>query len=286
MASLITCKVHPVVLLAITDAYERRDSKDGSNSKAIGTLLGYHDKGSVELTNCYCVPHSEINDEAKISTQVNKEMYDLNRAANAVETAVGWFSTSSVINDTSLILHEFYQGFVKSVSGSTKEPTVPIVHLTVDTTLVDGRMGLRAYIMQTVKLPKTNTSICSIFVPIDLEIVAFEPEKVGIAAITPSDKEKSVQLLSGVQQIKKSTEQMLVWIEKLHKYIDDVIDKKQPGDVNMGRKLNELVTSVTQLQPSQFESMLNTGMKDFLMIAYLAELAKTELKLYEKLTSI
>lgn len=40
MASIIVCRVHPVVLLSIIDAYERRDSKEGSNKKAIGTLLG------------------------------------------------------------------------------------------------------------------------------------------------------------------------------------------------------------------------------------------------------
>lgn len=85
MASLITCKVHPTVLLQIIDAYERRpETKDKAGvSKVIGTLLGLIkfiillclsaasqimflgtiEKGVVEVTNCYAVPHSEAGDE-------------------------------------------------------------------------------------------------------------------------------------------------------------------------------------------------------------------------------
>lgn len=293
MASPIVCKVHPVVFLTIVDAYERREIKEGSNTKAIGTLLGYHDKGSVEVTNCYCVPHSELNEEAKISTQINKDMYDLNKAANSTESAIGWFSTNAEINEKSLMYHDFYQDFVKSVStNSAREQPAPVVHLIVDTSLTNGRMGMKAYIVQKIKLPKNDSPQCAIFVPVDVEIVAFEPEKVGVSLVSApifsdsKDKRGGMKIVSGMKQLDKSTDQMLIWIDKLKRYVDDVINKKRPGDVNIGRKLNDLVTSVTHLQPGQFETMLNTGMKDFLMVAYLAELAKTELKLYEKLTSV
>lgn len=288
MASLVICKVHPVVLVAIVDAYERRESKEGSNCKSVGTLLGTYDKGVVEVTNCYCVPHAEVNNDIQLSTNKNKEIYDLTRSGNTMEMAVGWFSTNADINDTSLHFHNYYQEFVaKHAQGIlAKESVLHVVHLTFDAGLTDKRMGLKAYIVQKGKLPN-GTAHCAIFVPIDVELLAFEPESVGIAAITPGlDAAKNIHLTSGIDQIKKSTDQMLAWIDKLQKYIDDVISKKKPGDVNIGRKLNELVTNVKQLQPGQFENMVNTGMKDFLMIAYLAELAKTELKLYEKLTSV
>jgi len=287
MASLIVCRVHPVVLLSVIDAYERRDSKDGSNKKAIGTLLGGYDKGVVEVTNCYCVPHSEVNEEAKISTAINKEMYELSRISNSVEVAVGWFSTNADINDTSLLYHDFYQDFVKSVSG-TREQAGPVVHLTVDTSLTTGRMGLKAYVLHKVKIPKTEQNHCAIFIPVDVDIVAFEPEKVGVSTIMlgKDNPKRLIQLYSGVDQIRKASDQMLTWIDKLRRYVDDVLSGKRPSDSNVGRKLSELVTSVTQLQPGQFENMLNSGMKDFLMVAYLAELAKTQLKLHEKLVSL
>ncbi|OCT55827.1 hypothetical protein XELAEV_18003316mg [Xenopus laevis] len=56
-------KVHPVVLAAIVDSFERRNEGAG---RVIGTLLGTTDKHSVEVTNCFSVPHNESEDEVCI----------------------------------------------------------------------------------------------------------------------------------------------------------------------------------------------------------------------------
>ena len=54
------CRVHPVVLFTITDAFIRRN--DGQE-RVIGTLLGTIADGVVEVKSCYAVPHSESNDQ-------------------------------------------------------------------------------------------------------------------------------------------------------------------------------------------------------------------------------
>ncbi len=56
------CRVHPVVLFTITDAFIRRN--DGQE-RVIGTLLGTVSDGVVEVKNCYAVPHSESNDQVR-----------------------------------------------------------------------------------------------------------------------------------------------------------------------------------------------------------------------------
>ena len=53
------CRVHPVVLFTITDAFIRRN--DGQE-RVIGTLLGSIVDGVVEVKSCYAVPHSESTD--------------------------------------------------------------------------------------------------------------------------------------------------------------------------------------------------------------------------------
>lgn len=35
------------------------------------------------------------------------------------------------------------------------------------------------YLRHKVKIPKTDSPHCAIFIPVDVDIVAFEPEKVG-----------------------------------------------------------------------------------------------------------
>jgi hypothetical protein len=59
-----TVRVHPVVLFTICDAYIRRSE---NQDRVIGTLLGTISDGVVEIRDCYAVPHSESNDQVRIS---------------------------------------------------------------------------------------------------------------------------------------------------------------------------------------------------------------------------
>lgn len=63
-ARMRLCRLHPVVLFTITDAFIRRN-KD--QERVIGTLLGTIADGVVEVKNCYAVPHSESNDQVRPS---------------------------------------------------------------------------------------------------------------------------------------------------------------------------------------------------------------------------
>lgn len=100
-------KVHPSVLFQITDAYERRPA---DNQRVVGTLLGESihgrihfgtayfeipsvknaflslyvgtvDKESVEVSNCFTVPHKE-GGEVQFDLQHATSMYELNKKVN------------------------------------------------------------------------------------------------------------------------------------------------------------------------------------------------------------
>jgi translation initiation factor 3 subunit F len=288
MASVITCKVHPVVILNVLDFYERRpETKEGVQSKVIGTLLGTYEKGVVEITNCYSVPHAEIkNEEAHMQTAFNKEMLDLFRKSNPAETPVGWFSTSSEVNSLSLNFHDYYQEFVKSTSGTREQ--LPIIMLTVDTSLKTGRMGIKAYARTRAGIPRHEEPHCAIFMPVEVEVVAFDTEQVGVDLIMAGKDtpKRTVELQSGVAHLKKTTEEMVQWIQRLKKYVDEVLSGQKAVDSAVGRRLMELVAGATHVDPKQFESLINGSLKDYLMVVYLAQLAKTQLALNEKLVKM
>ena len=98
-------KVHPVVLLQIADSYERR-SQD--NHRVIGTLVGNVDKQSVEVTNCFCIPHKEYEERVEADIVYAQDMYELNRKVAPHETLVGWFATGSEITSHSALIHDYY----------------------------------------------------------------------------------------------------------------------------------------------------------------------------------
>lgn len=58
--SNINVKVHPVVLLQICDSYIRRGEKQ---DRVIGTLLGTVSDGTVNVSRCFVVPHTETMDQ-------------------------------------------------------------------------------------------------------------------------------------------------------------------------------------------------------------------------------
>lgn len=106
----LSVKVHPVVLFQIVDAFERRNA---DSKRVIGTLLGKImkiknaereklkkfsnfsgtvEKGVVEVTNCFCVPHKEHDDQVEAEITYGADVFDLNRRVNSSESIVGKFS--------------------------------------------------------------------------------------------------------------------------------------------------------------------------------------------------
>jgi len=98
-------------------------------------ITGTSDKNGVEVTNCFCVPHNESEEEVAVELDFAKDMYDLHRKVNPQESIVGWWATGTGVTSHSALIHEYY----------SRESTNP-VHITVDTTLQDSRMGIKAYV--------------------------------------------------------------------------------------------------------------------------------------------
>lgn len=58
-------------------------------------VLFYYCKGNVDanavtITNTFCVPHNESEDEVAFDMEFARNMYELHRKVNPRETIVGW----------------------------------------------------------------------------------------------------------------------------------------------------------------------------------------------------
>jgi len=262
--------MHPVVLFSIVDSYERRNE---DARRVIGTLLGSYEKNAVEITNCFTVPHNECEDEVAIDIEFAKNMFDLHRKVNPNELIVGWYSTGPDITEHSVLIHEYY-------SRECKNP----VHMTVDTTLKQaGHMSIRAYTSTQMGIPGKTTG--TMFTPIPYEMTSHDPEAVGVDFIQMA-KDRPKRMLSSVndlQQLTSTCIRLQDMLGKVIEYVDNVIAGRVVADNAVGRMLMDLVNSVPKIKPEDFEEMLNSNMKDLLMVMYLSNLAKTQLMLSEKL---
>merc|ERR1719318_141648 len=272
MASHLVCKLHPVVWFSIVDSYERRNE---DARRVIGTLLGVYDKGSVEITNCFTVPHNESEDEVAIDIEFARNMYELHKKVNPNEVIVGWYSTGPDVTEHSVLIHEYY----------TREAKNP-VHLTVDTMLKTNKMGITAFVSAPMGVPGRTQG--TMFTPVAVEVVCYDPERVGVEMIKQGrlTSKRSVSMESDLDQIGHTLAHLQNWQKSVMGYVDQVLAGKLPADSTFGRSLMDLVNSVPKLEPEAVEEMLNANMKDLLMVVYLSNLTKTQLLLQEKLSGL
>lgn len=268
----VRVRVHPVVLFQIADAYERRSIE---NHRVIGTLVGSVDKKSVEVTNCFCVPHKEYEERVEANLQYAQDMYELNKKVAPAETLVGWFATGNEITSHSALIHDYY-------ARETKDP----IHLTIDTTLNSGKMGLKAYVFVPIGVPGATSG--SMFTPIPTEIAAYDPEVTGLDLLhkTKFTKLRQVEPMADLAKISEGITKLELLLDAVIQYVDEVLNGRQVPDNAVGRKILDLVNSVPKMSPVEFEKMVNSNMKDLLMVIYLTQLTKTQLQLHEKLTAV
>lgn len=75
-------------------------------------------------------------------------------------------------------------------------------------------------------------------------------------------------------------------LDAVIQYVEAVLDGTQEPDNSIGRAINNLMLSVPKMEADQFDVMLNSNLKDLLMVVYLSQMTKTQLQLNEKLSMV
>ncbi|XP_072727141.1 eukaryotic translation initiation factor 3 subunit F [Ciconia boyciana] len=265
-------RLHPVVLASIVDSFERRN--EGA-ARVIGTLLGTVDKHSVEVTNCFSVPHNESEDEVAVDMEFAKNMYELHKKVSPSEIILGWYATGHDITEHSVLIHEYY----------SREAHNPI-HLTVDTSLQNSRMSIKAYVSAPMGVPGKTMGV--MFTPLTVKYVYYDTERIGVDLImkTCFSPNRVIGLSSDLQQVGSASARIQDTLTMVLQYAEDVLSGKVAADNTVGRFLMDLINQVPKIPPEDFETMLNSNINDLLMVTYLANLTQSQIALNEKLLSL
>ena len=212
--------------------------------------VGSVDKQSVEVTNCFCVPHKEYEERVEADLKFAEDMFDLNKKVAPQETVVGWFATGNEITSHSALIHDYY-------ARGTKDP----IHLTVDTTLNSGKINLKAYVFVPIGVPGATSG--SMFTPVPVEVMAYDPEVTGLDLLhkTKFAKMRQVEPIPDLARISEGTAKLEKMLEAVITYVEDVQSGREKPNNAVGRKLLELVYSVPKMTPDEFDKMINSNMK-------------------------
>ena len=278
--------VHPLVLLSVLDHHTRRAEGAG---RVIGTLLGRRDGSSVEITNCFAVPHAERGDEVAIGKDFNRQMLALHSRADRREVVVGWYGTAlpnedgsghSSIADTSSLIHEFYAG------ECDEDP----IHLVVDTGLDDDAINLRAYVSSPVVV--AGEALANLFHEVRLSLKSSEAERICVDEMIKSQQKEGpdADAAAGAggggdatAALKVSMTKLLDMLESASQYVDSVVEGRTPPDDAVGRQIADTLSAVPRVRPEVFDKTFADTLQDMLMVTYLTNVTKTQLTIAEKL---
>jgi len=145
---------------------------------------------------------------------------------------------------------------------------------------------MKAYVFVPLGVPGATSG--SMFTPVQVELVASEPEIAGLDLLnkTKFSKVRTVEPMPELTKVADAAEKMQVMLDAVIQYVEAVLDGTEEPDNSVGRALNDMVQSVPKMDPDQFEVMLNSNMRDLLMVVYLSQMTKTQLQLNEKLSMV
>lgn len=272
----ITYKVHPVVIFSVLDHYKRRG--DGQE-RVIGTLLGIKSGNTVEITNCFPVPHIENPETAALDMDYHESMLALHKRVNPQEIVVGWYSTGKTISYVSSLMHEVYQNQI----------TNP-VHLTVDVHLTNSQMAVRAYTGKIFSMGDAN--ILSRFEPAKLLLHAYDTEKIGVEALItgpPDDDnvmDSPAKIYTEFDNLENSMARLLELFETVGAYVTKVESGEITGDLELGRDLLVAMAYIPKMNRAEFNNMFNKNIQDLLMVVYLANLTRLQLGIADKINGL
>jgi translation initiation factor 3 subunit F len=285
MASPLAVKVHPLVLLTMVDSFERRSKKGTTKDQALGTLMGFYEKNVIQVTDCYAIPFRVTQGGMpEVDDSFNREMYHAARRTTPSEQMVGWFFTVSDLSNHCEQFHNYFSQVVSSFSVRREQP--PIILLTLDVNFAEcgkGNLPIRAFLRSEGGIQKQNHA--RIFQPLSVEIEGFQGENVALDLIMKgvNSSTRETVLDVGLNPIAEGVDQMIEWLERILKYVDEVLAKNElPEDSTIGRRLNEIVdTAATLLQADKRDNLIKNSLRDYTMISYLANLTNAQLALEE-----
>jgi len=283
--------MHPLAVLVITDAYARRS--EGA-TRSIGTLLGYENGNVVEITDAFAVNHKDEEEGGVMMDQeYHRKMLRLKRKVCSREHVVGWFSTGSEVRPSSVVIHTFYQSQKDSTFAPTPHLPSPI-HVIVDTDCKDHKLAVKAF----VQLPLPALESLVHFHEIPLEVGSAETES-GMAllqSVFKSSRQGAKGVAGGADLsdelggFEEGLKLLLDKFRKVHSYTDGLMQKGEPVPPKFQAAVREFSRVLRSAEPvfavEQFETLCSSTLQDTLMCVYLAQLARTQSVLAEKINSV
>jgi translation initiation factor 3 subunit F len=283
----LTCRVHPVAILKVLDAYVRRP--EGAQ-RTIGTLLGWISEGSVvDITDSFPVVHKDTEEGVLMDQDYHKQMLALRQKVSPREVVVGWFSTGKEINATSAVIHAFYCTKESQFTATNVLPGP--VHVLVPTALANAQQSFGIHAFVNVRTTVAESLLQFHEVPLRVQTSA--AEKSGISQLMQARRATRETAASGgtpkdiasIDGFEGGLKELLGLFRRIQEYVRAVAEGKVEGDVAVGRGLTTALCAEPLIDLEAVENLCHSSLQDSLMVVYLSNLTRTQISIAEKINS-
>ncbi|KAI3405434.1 hypothetical protein KGF56_001778 [Candida oxycetoniae] len=298
-------KIHGPAYLTILEIV----SQQVLNKRIIGTLLGMRsDNGlEIEIRDAFMVPITETGDSIAIEDQAHKTLYQLYKKAHPKESVLGWFGSSSKIDETTSLIHDFYS------KGIDRAFPHLAIYLNVEFLNDEGKIvapTVKTYIGAAVGKPIAKSSVqigwnktastnnSYVFTPIPNELInGTTTEKIAFKTLQEATFEKAnnttppqaSQILNGdLSYLSKNLQEVGTRVDGLLEYINtNAQHSNSDENIDLLRKLsNTLLTKPPILSNvDQLSNAFANHNQDVIMIELMTKAVKDQIEMSAKLTA-
>lgn len=256
--------------------------RKADQERVIGTLVGVRneDGSEVEVKFAYIVPITETNEQVNVDVEYHKDMYQLVRKSYPESVILGWYATSSKLNNLSALIQDFY---------SREHSTFPWppIHLTLETHSA-SQFNLQTYISTSIGVPPDQSSGNCIFLPVKNTVYYTSVDKSAmdlIRKVSFSDKNNE-DVVNDIRTLDAMLRDVIAQIDINQKYVRDVIEGRVEGSASVGRQLFKSLTRFSSSHGGSVEKLLNGYLQDLFAVVCLTQAIKSQLEITSKLTTL
>jgi len=252
-------KLHPMVIVNLSDHFTREKVKAGKNVRIYGTLLGQQSGRKVEIYNSFEIL---VDENKTIEHEFLKKRLSQFQRVYEHDEILGWYTTGKF---------EAYDiGIHQQVEAYNESP----LFLLLDPETKPGSQNLPIQMCETtVKVVDEKPRI--VFTKIPYSIETTEAERIAVDHVANVSTGGRSMLTSHLSTLQSAIKMLNMRVKIITRFVQETKAGKIPRDEGLLRSINALCHLLPAIDTDKFKEDFLTEYNDSLLVTYLATVTKT-----------
>jgi len=252
-------KLHPMVIVNLSDHFTREKVKAGKNVRIYGILLGQQSGRKVEIYNSYEIL---VDENKTIEHEFLKKRLSQFQRVFEHDEILGWYTTGKF---------EAYDiGIHQQVEAYNESP----LFLLLDPDTKPGSQNLPIQMCETtVKVVDEKPRI--VFAKIPYSIETTEAERIAVDHVANVSTGGRSMLTSHLSTLQSAIKMLNMRVKIITRFVQETKAGKIPRDEGLLRSINALCHLLPAIDTDKFKEDFLTEYNDSLLVTYLATVTKT-----------